>query len=311
MNRTLRPFVILALAAIPALVSNGTLAAVQADPCKKAADDLLRACRLAAQADTWLATATCDNMADRADRRSCERDAADTQREALQECSAQNTARLQTCRRLGGGVHDPEIDPADFVDVIDNPYFPLTPGTTLVYEAKTPEGLERVSVTVTHTTRVVAGVTCVEVHDVETRDGELIEDTLDWFAQDRDGNVWYFGENSARIEGALIVSVDGSWAAGVDGAKPGLIMKAHPTVGDFYRQEFFAGTAEDLGAVVSLNESVTVPYGSFDGCVKTEDTTPLEPDALENKYYAPGIGVVLEIDPESGERVELVQIIHE
>ena len=201
------------------------------------------------------------------------------------------------------------IDPADFVSVIDNPYFPLQPGTTLVYDNPGKDAFD--TFIVTRDTRVIDGVTCVEVHDSVFTDGELTEDTLDWFAQDKDGNVWYFGENTAELEDGLISTIEGTFMAGVDGDKPGIIMKAHPAVGDFYRQEFSIGNAEDEAETLGLNASVTVPYGSFQHCLKSEETTPLEPDALEDKFYAPGVGNVLTVDVETGERCELVQIITE
>ncbi|MGH7863894.1 MAG: hypothetical protein ACREQB_02815, partial [Candidatus Binataceae bacterium] len=128
-------------------------------------------------------------------------------------------------------------------------------------------------------------------------------------AQDLDGNVWYFGENSKQLSGGLVIGVEGSWTAGEDGAKPGIIMMAHPAIGDFYRQEFLLGTAEDVAEVLSVSESVTVPFDSFDDCLKTEDSTPLEPDVAEAKFYAPGVGFVLTIiDPATGEKLELVEI---
>ncbi len=127
----------------------------------------------------------------------------------------------------------------------------------------------------------------------------------------KDGYVWYFGENARQLVGGVIVGVEGSWTAGVDGAKPGIIMEAHRAIGDFYRQEFSLDTAEDVAEVVSLDESVKVTYGSFDHCLKTEETSPLEPDALENKFYCAGIGNVLTIDQTNGERLELIKIKRE
>jgi hypothetical protein len=231
--------------------------------------------------------------------------------DALQTCKDQHEAQQTVCGRLGGGPYDPVIDPADFVNstTINNPYFPLTPGTTFIYEGQTAQGLEHEEFFVTNNTKVILGVTCIEVRDTVRVNGELIEDTLDWFAQDNDGNVWYFGENSKEIAGGLIVSLEGSWTAGVEGAKPGIIMKASPAIGDFYRQEFALATAEDMAEVLSLTESVTVPYGGpFNNCLKTQELTPMEPDVLENKLYCPNIGNVLTIDLASGERVELIQI---
>ena len=219
--------------------------------------------------------------------------------------------REETCDKLGPAPYDPVIDPANFVAKIDNPFFPLVPGTTFIYEGQTSEGLMRDEFAVTHNTRVIDGVTCVEVHDSVFTDGELTEDTLDWFAQDKDGNVWYFGENTAELEDGLISTIDGTFMAGVDGDKPGIVMKAHPAVGDFYRQEFSLGNAEDEAETLGLNASVTVPYGSFQHCLRSEETTPLEPDALEDKFYASGVGNVLTVDEDTGERCELVQIITE
>jgi hypothetical protein len=120
--------------------------------------------------------------------------------------------------------------------------------------------------------------------------------------------VWYFDEHAEQLAGGLIVGVEGSWTGGVDGSKPGIVMKAQPAVGDFYRQEFALGTAEDMAEVVSLKESVTVPYGSFSNCLETEETSPLEPDALENKFYCAGVGNVLTHDLTAGETLPLVKI---
>jgi hypothetical protein len=201
-------------------------------------------------------------------------------------------------------TYDPLIDPADFVATVDNPLMPLVPGTVYVYEG----GGETIEVTVTSDTRDILGVTCVVVRDTVSVDGEIVEDTNDWFAQDVDGNVWYMGEDTAEYEDGEIVSTAGSWEAGVDGAKPGIVMPADPAVGDIYRQEYYACEAEDMGEIVSLAESADVPYGTFDNCLMTRDTTPLEPYANEHKYYCPGVGVVLEVDVNTGTRVELVSV---
>src|SRR5919197_5189741 len=155
--------------------------------------------------------------------------------------------------------------------------------------------------------KVILGVTCIEVRDRVWND-ELIEDTRDWYAQDKEGNVWYFGENAKEIDHGLVVSLEGSWTAGVDFAKPGIIMEAHPATGDFYRQEFSLGTAEDVAKVVSVDQDVSVPAGKFDDCLKTKDTSPLDPGVVEFKFYAPGVGQVLETDPSTGERLALIRI---
>jgi hypothetical protein len=206
-------------------------------------------------------------------------------------------------------AYNPKIDPANFVGKIDNKYFPLKPGTTFVYEGKTEEGTERIEVTVTHDTRRVMGVECVVVRDKVFLDGSLIEDTFDWYAQDRQGNVWYFGENTKEYENGEVKGTGGSWEAGVDGAKPGIIMQADPKVGETYRQEYYEGEAEDMAKVLSLDESATAPYGSFDKLLMTREWNPLEPGVTEQKYYAPGIGTVLEVGVKgNSDRVELIEI---
>ena len=207
-----------------------------------------------------------------------------------------------------GGDYSPDIDPADFVATIDNPYLPLTPGARWVYEGETEDGLERVEVVVTDERRDVMGVSTVVVRDTATLDGEVIEDTFDWFAQDRDGNVWYFGEDTTEYEDGEAASTSGSWEAGVDGALPGIVMLADPIVGAAYRQEFYAGEAEDMGEVLRVDDTASVPFGDFDDVLVTEDWTPLEPDVVEEKSYAPGVGLVLEVQTQGGgERVELVE----
>jgi hypothetical protein len=201
-------------------------------------------------------------------------------------------------------TYAPTIEAAQFVASVDNDYVPLSPGTRFVYE--TPSGGERVEVHVTEETRDVMGVTCTVVMSREYEDGELVEETADWYAQDAAGNVWYFGEETKEYKDGAVVSTAGSWEAGVDGAQPGIIMKGTPTVGDSYRQEYYAGHAEDMGEVLSLEESVTVPYGTFDSVLMTKGWTPLEPGDVEHNYYAPGVGLVLEV--EGDDRLELVSV---
>ena len=293
------------------LVSRALAATDVVNACQQTATDVLAGCRGSAQSDYQIALGKCVNVSDQAARKACQKQAAEDLDDALQTCKGGFGVREESCDKLGPAPYDPVIDPANFVAKIDNPFFPLVPGTTFIYKGQTSEGLMRDEFAVTHNTRVIDGVTCVEVHDSVFTDGELTEDTLDWFAQDKDGNVWYFGENTAELEDGLISTIDGTFMAGVDGDKPGIVMKAHPAVGDFYRQEFSLGNAEDEAETLDLNASVTVPYGSFQHCLKSEETTPLEPDALEDKFYAPGVGNVLTVDVETGERCELVQIITE
>jgi hypothetical protein len=185
-------------------------------------------------------------------------------------------------------AYAPHIDPAEFTTTIDNEYLPMKPGTTFVYEG----GAERNEMSVTSDTKKVMGVECVVVDDRAWENGQLIEKTYDWFAQDKEGNVWYFGEDTKEYQNGKVVSTKGSWEAGVDGAKPGIIMQADPKVGQSYRQEYYPGEAEDMAKVQSLNDSVTVPYGSFDHVLVTREWTPLEPSYDEHKYYARGVGQV-------------------
>jgi hypothetical protein len=213
------------------------------------------------------------------------------------------------CGKKGEETYNPTIDPANFVATIDNQYSPLTPGTTFIYQGQKEGSNQRTEVYVSHQTKQILGVTCIEVRDTVSIDGNLAEATLDWYAQDKDGNVWYFGEDSKEYENGEVVSTAGSWQAGVHGAKPGITMEADPKIGDSYRQEYYRGQAEDMAEVLSLNESISVPYGSFNNCLKTKDFTALEPGVVENKYYAPGVGVISTIMVEGGsERSELVAI---
>jgi hypothetical protein len=206
-------------------------------------------------------------------------------------------------------TYNPVINPADFVSVIDNQYFPLTPGTTFYYEAETPDGLETDEVYVTHNTPLVDGVTCIEVLDTVKLEGVLTELTRDWYAQDKWDNVWYFGEDSTQYENGIPVGNEGSWTAGVAGALPGIIMEGDPQPGDRYRQEYAAGVAEDMGKVMRLNAKASVPYGDFPKCLETKEWSPLEPGAEEQKFYAPGVGNVLVLEHQGKVvRQELVDI---
>jgi hypothetical protein len=209
-------------------------------------------------------------------------------------------------------AQDEEIDPANFVEGVDNPFFPLVPGTTTIFEGLSDDVQERIVVHVLEETREVMGIETTVVWDRVWEDGELVEDTYDWYAQDIDGNVWYIGEDSSEIEDGEVVSKHGSWEAGVDGALPGIIMWAQPEVGVSYRQEFYEGEAEDMAEVVSLDASETVAYGEFDDLLEIREWTPLEPGIAEHKFYAEGIGVVLEVVVEGGEgRIELIDIIED
>lgn len=211
---------------------------------------------------------------------------------------------------LPGTPGAPGINPANFTTRIDNPFFPLVPGTTFVYEGNDEEETLRDEFVVTSQTKVIQGVTCRVVRDKAFVAGELVEDTNDWFAQDKEGNVWYFGEDVKNIENGVVVNRNGSFQAGVNGAQAGIIMKANPKVGDTYFQERAPGIAEDEATVLALNSTVTVPRGTFTNCLKTRDFTRLEPNVAEEKYYARGVGFVLAVKVKGGnERLALKEII--
>ena len=201
------------------------------------------------------------------------------------------------------------LDPADFVARIDNPYLPFPRGAKWVYRETDPRGSsQKVTVTVTTHSKRILGIAATVVHDVVTEKGHLVENTFDWYAQDTCGNVWYLGENTKEYENGKVVSTAGSWEAGVDGAQPGVVMPADRQVGLSYRQEYYAGEAEDRGEVLSVEEQVEVPLGHYTGAMLTKDLTPLEPRVVEYKLYARGIGEVLAISVSGGsDREELVR----
>lgn len=211
---------------------------------------------------------------------------------------------------LPRGAEPVELDPTRFTAEVTNPWFPLQPGTRWTYRETTEDGeVVEVVVTATSATREIAnGVTARVVRDTVTSDGAIVEDTRDWYAQDRDGTVWYLGEDTAEFEDGMVTTREGSFEAGVDGAQPGVIMPASPEPGTAYRQEYYAGEAEDRGEILALGERAGVPAGRYDGLVQTVDTTPLEPDVLEHKFYAEGVGLVLTVNQGSGGREELLSV---
>ena len=199
-----------------------------------------------------------------------------------------------------------DIDAVDLTPNITNPMFPAPIGARWVYEATTADGAEHTEVTVQADTKTVWGAATARViRDTVSVNGTVVEDTWDWYGQDDDGHVWYLGEDSTAYENGAVKCQCGSWESGKNGALPGVVMLATPETGHVYRQEYLAGEAEDTAQVVSLDETVTVPAGTFTGCIKTRDRSAIDKAADENKYYCPGIGIVLE--EEAGERVELVE----
>src|SRR5262245_32226909 len=191
---------------------------------------------------------------------------------------------------LAAGDYDPRIDPSNFTTNITNPYFSLPVGKKMVFESKTKGGVERTEIVITGEKRKVMGVETLVYWDRVWENGTLVEDTKDYLAQDKEGNVWYFGEDVNNYSGGKLTNHSGSWLAGVNGAKPGIWFKGNPRVGDKYRQEYYAGKAEDMAEVLAVNETVTTASGAYKNCVKTYDWTPLEPNAKEHKYYCQEVG---------------------
>jgi hypothetical protein len=204
-----------------------------------------------------------------------------------------------------------DINAENFTTNIDNPFFPLQPGTTFIYKGRKEASKQRDEFAVTDRTVVIDGVTCRVVHDKVFMQGVLQEDTFDYFAQDVDGNVWYFGEDTEELDSkGRVVSTAGTWRAGVDGAQPGVIMEAHPNVNDHYFQEVAAPIAQDEAIVLNLHEIVAVPFGKFTNCLQTKEFTQLEPGNIEHKFYARGVGFILGVVVKGGkERLALVNIV--
>jgi hypothetical protein len=217
------------------------------------------------------------------------------------------------CSDSGTGLNsNPPFDPNNFVAGVTNPFFQLTPGKIQFYQGQADGTAQTDSAEVLSETKTILGIPAKVVHDRVYNEGSLSEDTFDWYAQDQDGNVWYLGEDTRELENGQVVSTQGSWEAGVNGAEAGIIMWADPSahLGVEYRQEFARGVAEDLGKVVAVNQSVTVPFGSLSGCVKTEDRSALESGILENKFYCGETGLALEMTVQGGnDRNELVELI--
>jgi len=198
----------------------------------------------------------------------------------------------------------PIINPGNFVSSITNPFMPFVTGTKYTYQVQTDEGNEVTEITVTTDSFRIIGVKCIVVIDVLKNDkGDVLENTIDWYAQDKDGNVWYFGEDTKEYENGKVSSIKGTWKAGVNGAQPGIVMPGKPILGIPYRQEYLFNEAEDMGKVISTFETVTVPFGTFNNCIMTEEWTPLEPDVVEHKYYASGVGNIKTIMIKGGTEV--------
>ena len=213
--------------------------------------------------------------------------------------------------KLPTGADLVSLDPANFSADITNPYWPMNPGTRWTYRSvEAGEPPQEVVIVVTKATKKLAnGVTARVVRDTARSEGQIIEDTLDWYAQDAEGNVWYMGEQTAEFEKGKIVSRAGSWEAGAEGAQPGIMLPAQPQVGQKYRQEYKKGEAEDNGEVLAANHLVEVEAGPYKDALVTMDTSSIEPDVVEYKFYAPGVGPLLALDISGGAgREELIKV---
>jgi hypothetical protein len=223
-------------------------------------------------------------------------------------------AALGVLLALGSGaqvaIAKSQPSPGDFVRRVDNPWFPLIPGTTFVYRGVKDGKAARDVYTVTQAAKTIQGVRCTGVRDRLFLAGRLEERTTDWYAQDRRGNVWYFGESTAELDRAgRVTSTEGSWQAGRSGAQAGIYMTARPQVGQSRRQEYYKGHAEDHFSVLTLRASVSVPYVSSNRALLTKEWTPLEPGTVDHKYYLRGIGEVKEVTVKGPtERLELVSL---
>ena len=208
---------------------------------------------------------------------------------------------------LPQGTKPVQLDPADFSTNIDNPYWPMRPGSHWVYREVENGEAQRVDVTVTNRTKTLHGIEARVVHDRVSQHGETVEDTYDWYAQDSAGNLWYLGEDTAEYENGKLKTKEGSWAYGVDGAQPGVVVPASPKRGMSYREEYYAGHAEDAAAVLNIGSQVQVPFGRFQDAMLTRNFSTIEPTVEEMKLYAKGVGPVMELLVSGGSgRTELL-----
>ncbi len=300
--------------------------------CSAAARSLHLACGYDVREENFIRRAGCINTNDNAQADECLIEIAEERDEDAEECEDVFAARLDLCEQLNDAPHevsfgedfaDNFVDPRDIGGTVEpNPFFPLVAGNNWVYEGTSideddgEEVTETITVTVTDKVKLIEGILCVVVIDTAEEDGEIIESTNDWFAQDEDGDVWYCGEISQNFEffdgdepeTGELVDIDGSWKSGRDSAKAGLLLPIEPVVGQVFRSELLNTDAEDAVEILSLEGTESSPVAACNAnCLVTKDFSPLEPDAEENKYYLPGIGLIVEIDLESGERVELIE----
>jgi len=299
--------------------------------CSNTAVQQFYACRYEAKNDSFVATAICTNVSDGEEREECTEEAQANLNEAIGLCAEQRTARLELCAVLGEGRYDPNFDPNlfdnDFTNLTNpNPYFPFTIGNVWIFESED----ETTRIEIMDATKLIEGVTCIVVNDLVSEDDDPIENTDDWFAQRKDGTVDYCGEIARDFEtfegddpmAPELVSIEGSFKAGRDGAQSGTLFPGSPAVGEAYRQEWSPGNAEDAATVLA----VTYVFGSDPDldelvpqeladtfceeeapCVVTGEFTPIEPGVFERKYYARGIGKFLEVNVGDEEVSQLVE----
>ena len=301
----------------------------QKKSCSDTARTLFAACKAGVADDTLVKKAVCINVSDAGKRSECLDRGRAERGEATQLCQDQRDTRLDTCKSLGEGRYDPDFTPALFDDPKNptnpNPYFPLTVGNRWEYRA----GNEVDVVEVVNETKLIAGVHCIVVRDLVSRNGDLVEATDDWYAPAKSGDTWYFGEEAKDSESfdgddprrPELVSIDGSFKAGRNGDKPGIIFLASPKVGDAYVEEASLGNAEDVTEVLSttyaygngapeLDELVPPELAAVfcsGDCVVTKNFSLLEPGIFARKYYAPGVGVFLEVEPDEANTIRLVR----
>lgn len=288
--------------------------------CSASAHTQRLACEFDLRDDFYTTTAQCIDTAN--EDPVCFDDAESDFDDDLEECNEVLDARLDLCESLNDATHDPEFGPdfaLNFIDplaigntIAPNPWFALVPGNRWVYEG---DG-ESIEVVVTSDTKLIEGITCIVVVDTVSEDDVVIEITDDWYAQDVDGNVWYCGEIAENFEefddddtqGPELVDIDGSWKSGRDNAEAGLLLPFDPQVGDVFRQEFAQTDAEDVVEILAIDATESTPGGACDAsCLQTRDFTPLEPGEEEHKFYAAGIGLLVETVPGTADRVELME----
>jgi len=301
--------------------------------CTNSAKILKPACDFEVRDDYFAGVAVCLNFSDKDEKSECLKEARQAQREARGECREVRQARKELCKEIGEDPYDPPfgedyaddfVNPLEIgVSITPNPYLPLVQGNEWIYEGKTiddegEEEIETITVNVTNRTKLIDGITCIEVRDEAQVDEAAVEVTFDWYAQHINGDVWYCGEISQNYENfegnhpeiPELVDIDGSRKTGRDGAKPGILLPFLPVVGDIHRQEVAWGDAEDVIKILAINETESSslgPHACSGDCLVTNDFTPLDSEANENKYYAPDTGLIVEIDLNTGDRVELVE----